>query len=232
MELILSSTIIILGIILLSMDFRTSRKILLVMAISLLLYKSIEYTIYGLNLQTSKIPIEYSTLTYFLFSIQVIFNIKPLKLIVTFMAFISGLGYLLVFMFLGQQYIIELGLFTTIMAFINHSICFLGSLILMKSEQFQSADKKKILLFTTIYVIYVIIASKLIEYTQSYIFILMLLEGDILNRLVPSESISTLDYLAYFLIIFVVYQFLIKIFIWLNHHIYRIKKGKNHEHTI
>ena len=232
MGIISSMIIILLGLFMLRFKTPTSNKIITIFAIYLLIYKTVEYTLYGLNLQVSKIPIEYSTITYFLFSIQVIFGIKSLKPIASFMGFVSGLGYLIVFMFLATQYIEHQGQFTTMMAFVNHSIVFMGSLLLMKSEQFHKMDKRAILSFTMIYLIYVIIVNQFVIFTQSYIFILMLLQGDLLERLAPSGRLSAIDYLSYFLAIFLIYQLCIQVFIWLSSRIYQMKRGRKHEYTI
>jgi hypothetical protein len=232
MGLLMTSIVILFAIALLFAKYKTSKRFLIFMAIFLLLYKSIEYTIYGLHLEQSKVPVEYSTLTYFLLSTYVIFDIKSLKAIASFMGFVSGLGYLIVFIFLADDYISHQGLFITMMAFVNHSICFLASILIMKNKPIETFDKNKIMMFTILYVVYVIIISKVITYTQSFIFIFILLDGDLLEFLIPQVSITAMDYLAYFLLIFILYQLFIKLFIKISHYVYKLGRKQDNEYTI
>jgi hypothetical protein len=178
------------------------------------------------------VPVEYSTLTYFLLSTYVIFDIKSLKAIASFMGFVSGLGYLIVFIFLADDYISHQGLFITMMAFVNHSICFFASILIMKNKPIETFDKNKIMMFTILYVVYVIIISKVITYTQSFIFIFILLDGDLLEFLIPQVSITAMDYLAYFLLIFILYQLFIKLFIKISHYVYKLGRKQDNEYTI
>lgn len=232
MTIILSSVVLILSLGLLFLPKAFTKKLIFALSLYLFIYKTVEYTLYGLSLDLSKIPVEYSTITYFLLSITVIFQIGKLRPLAAFMGFISGLGYVIAFMFLGVSYYTHNGLFITNMAFINHSIVFLVGLLLMRDERFHLLDKKKILLFTTIYIIYVLIVSRFVTFTQSYIFILMLLGGDLLHILIPSTYPSSYDYLMYFLALLLLYQVVIHLFIGINHMLNRIKQGEIHEHSI
>lgn len=231
MGILLSSLIFLLAIYLLFVKEKHQKSVLYGLSTFLLLYKMIEYTLYGLNLDMGKIPIEYSTITYFLFGITVVFNLKSLKPLAAFMGFLSGLGYLMSFMFLAPAYFANNGIYMTVMALINHSIVFIGALILMRQEKFQIFDKKKILLFTSIYVLYVLVMHRLISFQEPFIFILMLLDGKFLDLLIKSSPTSY-DYLFYFFMLLMSYQFIIKIFIWFNHKLHRIKEGQSHEYTI
>lgn len=232
MNVILSAFVLVISVGLLFISKTISKKLVLIASIYLFLYKAVEYTIYGLNLELSKIPVEYSTITYFLLSITVIFEIKQIKPLAAFMGFISGLGYVIVFIFLGSSYYEHQGLFTTNMAFINHSIIFIISLLLMRDVKFHLVDKKKIFLFTTISIVYVIFITRFITFTQDYIFILMLLGGDLLKLIIPKGYISSYDYLIYFLSLLILYQVVIHLFIVINHLLNRTRQGEPHEHSV
>lgn len=232
MSTIISLVVLVMSIGLLFLPKPLTKKLMYVLSLYLLIYKSVEYTLYGLNLDPTKIPVEYSTITYFLLSITVIYQIKQLKPLAAFMGFISGFGYVIAFMFLGESYYAHNGLFITNMALINHSIVFIVGLLLMRDERFHLLDKKKILLFTTIYIIYILLVSRFVTFTQSYIFILMLLGGDLLHMLIPSAYPSSYDYLMYFLALLLLYQVVIHLFIGINHMLNRIKQGEIHEHSV
>ncbi|OHE40418.1 MAG: hypothetical protein A2102_00375 [Tenericutes bacterium GWF2_38_8] len=209
------------------------RKITLyTLAIGLFLYKAIEYTIYGLNMQLNKIPLEFSTMSYFIFSISVIFNIKKLSSVAAFCAFVSGIGYLLSFMVIGNQYFENNGFQLAVMAFLNHSILFLGSMLLVKQIDFNSKEISNILKFTFVYVFYVIIMNQLIPFTQQYIFIRVLLGADLLSSLFPNHVFTSYEYLLYFLLIFTIYRVFISLFFLIGKTIGRNHGGMKNEHTI
>jgi hypothetical protein len=231
--LILTSAIFILGIAILILPKRYRRIFLLTTSLSLFIYKSVEYTLYGLYLDVTKIPLEFSTLTYFIFSITVLFNVKKWIPLASFMGFISGIGYLISFIFLSDQYFEHNGTSITLMAWINHSIIFIGGMILMKDYTFKKIAKKDILIFTSFYIFYVILMERLITFTQSFIFIRMLLGGDILRELFPQMTPTSYDYLLYFFLLFIIYQIAIYLFISINHLISHFNQGENHhEYTV
>lgn len=233
MGFLLSCFVIILSVILLYIPDKYRKLFLITTVSALLIYKTIEYTLYALFLDITKIPLEYSTLSYFIFSMAVVFKLKKMMPIASFMGFISGMGYLISFIFLADRYMDQNGFHVTMMAFINHSILFLGSLLVMNDISFHNVTRKSILTFTGIYVIYVIVINRFVSFTQPFIFIRMLLGGDLLVYLFGNQQISSYDYLLYFLILFFLYQIVIQLFLKLNHILYTIKQGdKRHEYTI
>lgn len=232
MFIALSICAILMGVLLFFIKPYHSKRVILILSIFLFLYKTIEYTLYGLNLEPSKIPVEYSTITYFLLSITVIFRLDSLKPLASFMGIVSGLGYVIVFMVLGPTYLSHQGLYITSMAFINHSIVFWGGLVLLRTERFQKMDYKKIMMFTMIYLLYVTTLQELVEFKQPYIFILMLLDGNLIERMIPISDINGFDYLLYFLLLFMVYQIFARFVLFINQHVSTKKEMMTHEHTI
>jgi hypothetical protein len=224
--------IICIGVYLTKLQGKPQKVILYMLAISLFLYKTIEYTLYGLNMQLTKIPLEFSTMSYFIFSISVIFNIKKLSSIAAFCAFVSGIGYLLSFMIIGNQYFLNNGFQLAIMALLNHSILFFGSMLLVKQIDLSSKEMSNILKFTLIYVFYVILMNQLIPFTQQYIFIRVLLGADLLTTLFPNHVFTSYEYLLYFLLIFTIYRVLISLFFFIGKSIGRNHGGMKNEHSI
>ena len=107
--LIISLSIFIIGICLMLLPINFNRRILLLLAVLLFTYKLTEYTMYGLMLLPYKVPLEYSTMTYFIFSITIIFGIQKLKTFAAFSSLISGLGYLISFVLMKDQYLLNNG---------------------------------------------------------------------------------------------------------------------------
>ncbi|MDR4968808.1 MAG: hypothetical protein RG740_04255, partial [Acholeplasmataceae bacterium] len=88
----LSAIVLLLSVVLLFSSKHTQKTFLIVSALCILIYKLIEYTQYGLLLQPYKIPLEYSTMAYFIYSITIIFNFSKMKALAAFASFISGFG--------------------------------------------------------------------------------------------------------------------------------------------
>lgn len=210
--IVMSTLMIITGIVFQNMEAIQRRRISILLSLFLFLYKLTEYTIFGLTMQLDKIPLEFSTITYFVYSISILFNIKSMRSIAAFMGFVSGIGYLITFMLIGNTFYEINGFYTTTMAFINHSIVFLGSMLLVKDVSIQAKEIKKIMTFSMIYVIYVALMDQWIEFSQPFIFIRLLLGGNILSELIHHESPSSYLYLLYFVSVFIIYRIAIYIF--------------------
>jgi hypothetical protein len=193
--------------------------------------KLTEYTIYGLTLNIQKIPIEFSTISYFIFSISMIFNIKWLKPFATFGAFLSGLGYLVSFIFLGKSYFTELSLFNASMAFLNHAILFYTSILVMKHDMFVQKNNKSFYILTLLFLSYFIAVHSFVSFSNPYIFINMLLQGDILKEIIQSNDISIMTFAIYFSSLLILYRIMIFVFHLINKKIYKNEKVR-HEHTI
>lgn len=181
-------------------------------AMILLVYKIAEYSYYIINLEVDKIPIEFSTLAYFLFGIVILFKIKELYPVAAFASFISGIGYLLVFIFMGDQYIHIHGFYSTLIALSSHFILLLGSVLLKNIAIATYKDIKYIIIYTVLYLIYVGIMNMIIDYSQSYLFINLLLKADILRNMLSTQDIAAFAYWLYYIIIVSIYLLVIFIF--------------------
>jgi len=210
---------------------KQDKFIVLVLLYALFLLKLTEYTIYGLTLNYQKTPIEFSTMSYFVFSISIIFNIKWIKEFATFAAYISGVGYLFSFIFIGQSYFENQTLYDASFALINHTILFYTSILVMKHEYFKSKNNLFIYFMTILFLIYYVIMNQLISFNNPAIFINMLLQGDLLRYVVKSDQISTTTLWIYFICIILLYRFMIFTFHYINKKIYR-SEVTDYEHTI
>ncbi|BCR36660.1 hypothetical protein MPAN_015530 [Mariniplasma anaerobium] len=178
----------------------------------LLVYKIAEYSYYIINLEVDKIPIEFSTLAYFLFGVVVLFKIKELYPVAAFASFISGIGYLLVFIFMGDQYVVIHGFYSTLIALSSHFILLLGSVLLKNIAIAKTKDIKYIIIYTVFYLIYVGIMNIIIDYSQSYLFINLLLKAEILENMLSTTDIANYIYWLYYIIIVGIYLLVIFIF--------------------
>jgi hypothetical protein len=200
----------------LMLNIRHKRQVLWMISIVMLVYKIIEYIVYFISGELTKLPIEYSALGYFIFSVVVVFKINKLYGFAGFVACLSGFGYLIAFPFMGDGSFINHGIYLTIAALVNHLFLFMGSLFLMTLYEYQKSDLKIIMNYTVFYVIYVLIASYFISFDQTH-FIVVLLD---LNERVPGKVISFLQ-LFNIVVLFVLYYWVIKIYALLNQKIYK-----------
>ena len=217
--LILSCSLIIISFLMLNM--RHKYQVLWILSLIMLVYKIVEYIVYGVMGEITKIPIEYSALGYFIFSTVVVFKIKKLYGLAGFVACLSGFGYLIAFPFMGDGSFINHGVYLTIAALINHLFLFMGSLFLMTLYRFKKNDMKKIMYYTLFYTIYVVVISYAITFDPSN-FIVILLD---LNNRVPGRILSFIQ-LFNIIIMFVLYYWVIYIYRFLNfkiHHKYHLE---------
>ena len=98
--LLLSISLIIVSFLLL--NIRKKRQVLWLISIIMLIYKVVEYMVYFYRGELTKIPIEYSAIAYFIFSIVIVFKIKRFYGLAGFVACLSGFGYLIAFPFMGD----------------------------------------------------------------------------------------------------------------------------------
>ncbi|MDO9630253.1 MAG: hypothetical protein Q7I99_10180 [Acholeplasmataceae bacterium] len=231
-------------LIIILMKLNLKQRVFWIKIISFILItqKAIDYGSSWMQGDFTKMPVEFSAITYILFSLTYLFNIKFLKSFVTFAAFLSGIGYLITFPFLGTVFIEGNGLFITSLALINHSLLYLGAIILMKNHLFEMESRKQILIMTVLVVAFSITMQYFINFDNRYLFIYMLLDGRILYNLFHNIDINGFIYLPYNMLIVSIYLGVISIFYRVNIKIYALKENEKyrvrekgviqHEHTI
>lgn len=207
--LLLSISLIIVSFLLL--NIRKKRQVLWLISIIMLIYKVVEYLVYFYRGELTKIPIEYSAIAYFIFSIVIVFKIKRFYGLAGFVACLSGFGYLISFPFMGDGSFINHGVYLTIAALINHLFLFMGSLFLMTFHQYKKSDMKLIMYYTLFYTIYVVVISYAITFDSSNFIVLLL---DLNNRV--SGRILSFVQVFNIVVLFVLYYWVIKIYAFLN----------------
>lgn len=213
-------------------------------SIALITQKAFEYGSSWVNGDFTKMPVEYSAITYILFSLTFLLNINFLKSFVTFAAFLSGIGYLITFPFLGSMFISGNGFSTTTFALVNHTLLYIGAILVMRHKLFKLENRKSILFMTILVITFSITMQYFINFEHRYLFIYMLLDGRILYNLFHNIDINGFIYLPYNLLIVSIYLGVISIFYKLNLKMYTFKEKSQikslcierevlkHEHTI
>jgi len=206
----------------LKINQRTSLLILKIICLYLIAYKSIEYGVNWIQGDFSKIPLEYSAISYFLFSIAYLFNVNNLKPFVTFAALLSGIIYLVTFPFLGSSMIVDNGLALTIFSVLNHGLLYLGSVIVMKNYLHTKENRKSILIYTFFVISYTLLIPLVFDLNREHLFIYLLLEGTIVNNVLSTTVINGLVFIPYYIFLITGYWFIISLFYKTNSIVYRL----------
>lgn len=120
-------------------------KWLKIITLVLLVIKITEYVYMNIK-QGFTYPIEISAITYYMFSIIVLFNIKKLYHIAAFFGIISGLGFFIYYSTLGyiEAFYYEMGRHA--IAVMAHGILLIGGIYLLKKYDFRETHRSDILL--------------------------------------------------------------------------------------
>ncbi len=178
----------------------------------LLMFKIGEYIYINLT-EDIAYPIEISTITYFMFSVIILFNIKKAYHIASFFAIISGLGFFLYYSLLGFISSFYFELPRHIIAIISHGILLIGGVYLL--EEFSFDRNKR---FDIYIIILAIISHASIFYFDAIkgtTFIYFVIKPDFLEI----SSIIWLNYImkvGYYIIMFLFFNKGINIFYQYN----------------
>ena len=140
---------------------KQSNKIVKLMCLIMLVFKTTEYVIMNLMGEVTY-PIEISTITYFMFSIVVLFDIKKLFHIASFFAIISGVGFFLYYSLFGFISSLYFDVGRHVVAVTFHGILLIGGVYLFSKNVFDKAKKNQMLV-----VMLMIIAHGSIFYLDS-----------------------------------------------------------------
>lgn len=192
-------------------------KVLKYLAVFMLVFKITEYIIMNLMGEVSY-PIEISTITYFLFSIVIIFNIKKLFHVAAFFAIISGLGFFLYYSLFGFISAMVFEVPRHIIAVGFHGILLIGGSYLFIKNKFDKSQKMQLLM-----VMLLILSHGSIFYLDSIkgsTFIYFLVNPEFL-QIFDSNLLNYSIMMIYYLIIFGIYLLLINKFYILNNMYHR-----------
>jgi hypothetical protein len=180
----------------------------------LLVYKIIEYAIMITQTGLSKIPVEFSAVSYFLLSIVVVFKIHKLKFVAAFSGFISGLLYILSFVFIAENTIALNGVVLTLVAMLNHSILFWGSLVIIGDIKATKKDIKYIYIYIFVYMAYAEFVLLVLKPTQPDLLIRTILSWDLVHFFYPDIVFGLHSLPIYILYVLFVYG-MIRLVLWI-----------------
>ncbi len=180
-------------------------------SIVLLAFKSLDYIVTNIEGHIA-IPVEISTVTYFLMFIVLIFNIRSMYNVSSFFGILAGLGYYMYYIICGSS-LTSLTLKSLIKACIYHGYILIAGIYLFRENYFDRRDNHKI--WTTILAMlcwamlfYDInnVGTRFVYYITKPTFLYVF----------SNMQFNILLTLAYYTVVVVSFHFLIKLFIYVN----------------
>lgn len=191
---------------------KRGEHLLRVLTVILLIVKIAEY-IY-MNISSGfTYPLEISAITYFMFSIIVLFRMKKLYHIAAFFGVISGIGFFLYYSTLGFISAFYFEMLRHYVAIMAHGILFIGGVYLLVNHDFKKTNKKDLLLTMVL-----ILAHASIFYTDAIegtTFIYFLIRPEFL-MISSYELLNHLLMILYYLLTFSVFITVINKFYVIN----------------
>ena len=196
---------------------KSADLILTINSLFLLIYKTIEYIYYNIKGFSNAFPVEFSAISYFLFSIVHLFRIKKLEQLAVFCAFISGFFYMLSIIFVGDgMFKYNGGIINTLITLLNHSLLYFGAIIKMKFCKYNSADFYKVFSGMFFMIFYAWALKPLYVENGSVIFIYKLMDASIINMVFPAFKGFSFFMPIYYLIIIVLCLAILSLFYKIN----------------
>jgi len=153
----------------------------------LLIYKSTEYIYYNIKGYSNAFPVEFSAVTYFLFPIVYLLRIKKLEQLAVFCALFSGFFYMFTFLFVGSgMFKYNGGAFKTLITFFNHSLLYFLAILKLKFYKYNKSDIYKVIVGMFLIIFYAWAMKPFIKLDDSVIFVYKLIDGSIINLIIPS----------------------------------------------
>lgn len=138
-----SSFVIMFGLSFLLEKCRKKDLILRLISIAVLIYKIIYYI--NQNIKGNVVvPVEISSITYFLMCIILLFKITPLYSVGSFYGIMAGLGYFLFYTFFGFKMTSSFPLKDVLAGCFNHGFVLVSGIHLFKTNEFEEKNKQRI----------------------------------------------------------------------------------------
>lgn len=195
------------------------RKLIKILSIILILFKTSEYIIINLS-GSFNYPIEISTITYFLFSIVFIFDIRKAYHIASFLGVISGVGFFVFYGCFGFLSPLPFNIVNLIISIYSHGVILIGGLYLFYNYTFTELKK-----YHLIIAMLLIICHAAIFQLDTHInstFISLLISPDYYLRL-SNGWINHLLKLILYMALFYCFQIIVNRFYYWNNYLHNQK---------
>lgn len=186
--------------------------ILKVISIILFLYKSTYFIVQNVKGNLS-VPIEISTITYFLMIVVLVFKIKSLYAVSSFFGIMAGLGYFAFYILFGFTINGVFSVKSILLGCLYHGYLLISGIFLFKNNTFNEIDRKKIWI-----AIFAMLSWALVFYDiemRGITFIYYIIKPKFLF-IFGNMSLNVLLLIAYYILLVIAFYFAVKLFIKLN----------------
>ena len=190
MEYLFSSSLIILFILFLVLTIFLKNKFLIKLiiysiAIVLLVWKTIEFTYYGVT-KTGSYPIEFSHISYFVYGVIILSGIKKFYFTAGIYGLLSGIGYIIGGVASPKTMLTSLPPYLVIMGYISHMLLLVGGLLtLFKVKRYPLKDIYITYIFLALTFIFAYLVKIKVFYPDANnlnsLIIIKLIDGSILS---------------------------------------------------
>lgn len=193
---------------------KTPKQEIILRSISILLfiYKFIHYIIENINGNIA-IPVEISSISYFLMFIILIFKIKSLYCVGAFYGIMAGLGYFLFYTLLGFTVLNHFTIKDILIGCFSHGYLLICGIYFYKNYKFTNAEKSKIWI-----TLFAMLCWGLVFYdvqTRGITFIYYIIKPQFLFMF-NNMIFNILVIISYYAILATAFYFVVKLFFKLN----------------
>lgn len=199
--------------------YRLVRKtILVVLAIVMLTYKTVEYSYYQIVGMTYKVPVEFSQVAYFVFPISVIMSKKSKALlpIGSFIAILSGMFFALSWILCAKTFFERDTIYQLITATIFHYSLYFGGMVVLTSIRLPAKKSWQLLIGVGVIVGWHYLMHALVNNDKD-IILKNICEAKILDLTFDNINKTATFYSVYYACIFIALFGLMALFYVLNY---------------
>lgn len=207
-----------------------SYRIAYAIACFLFVYKLGEYVYWQAVGEHIKIPVEFSAVSYFLFSIFTLFRIKKFDCLGTFCGFLAGMCYSVAFWASPDSFVRngqEESWFLFAMAIFNHHALYFGSMLMIANVcRFDPKKFYFMLIGVGVMLGYTWLVYLFTPYADLYgkMIFIRICDGSILNYLFPSLSLRPWMVVLYLVVVIILFFALLVCFYVLNNYLAKKRK--------
>ena len=187
-------------------------KILWVASLAVFIYKTVYYILQNVKGVLS-IPVEISSISYFLTTVIFVFRIKKLHIVGAFFGIMSGLGYFLFYSVAGFTVINAIVVKDFLISCVMHGYLLVCGMYLFQKNKFHYSETNKIWI-----TIFVMLCWALVFYDfemRGLTFIYYVIKPQFL-LLFENMGWNALLFVLYYTLIIIMFFFILKVFIKIN----------------
>lgn len=195
-----------------------TRNILLNTQLAIVLF----YNIFIIIIFPFKVPVEFSTISYFIVPFIAIFNIKDLKIWAAFAALLSGAGYYISMIFFGNDLYSAFPVYSVVTSLFNHGSLLAYAIITILTIEIKKLDKYILAVGVAFNCLWALILRPFVLH-PGVIFIYEILDATLVTRYITEFQ---LFFIIIYFIVFIGIVYLTMKLMYIANNWYRNKHAK------